>query len=298
MTADAYVLVTPARNEAATIAATIQAVAVQTHPPARWVIVSDGSTDDTDAIIQDWARRMPGLLYLRRASGVQRDFGAKVHAILAGMDALVNTPHAYVGNLDADITFGPDYFARLLQKFRQAPRLGIGGGVTFDVYDGTPRARHASIESVGGAVQLFRRECYDAIGGYLPLPGGMEDSAAIYTAQYLGWECRSFPDLPALHHRPTGTGGGSIWRARFTQGAAMWSLGWSPWWMLARTAYRIAETPFVLGSLVRTAGYISAAAQGRPHSLPPEIVAHIRKSQHEKLRRVLSRAAQECEEGR
>lgn len=289
MTHAAYVLVTPARNEAATIGATIAAVAAQTVLPAKWVIVSDGSTDGTDAIIQQWLPRLPTLVYLRRDAGPHRDFGSKVYAILHAMQALEDTPHDFVGNLDGDITFEPGYFAALLEEFHQNPRLGIAGGVTFDVWNGKPRPRHASLQSVGGAVQLFRRQCYDDVGGYLPLPGGMEDSAAIYTAQYLGWECRSFPGLPALHHRPTGSGNGSILRARFRQGAAMQSLGWSPWWMIARTLHRVPEWPFLLGSLARAAGYFNALGQRRPHSLPPEIVAFIRKSQREQLHRLFGR---------
>jgi hypothetical protein len=282
-----YALVTPARNEAATLGATIEAVLAQTHRPCRWVIVSDGSTDATDAIAQRYACDHPFLRYLRRDDSDRRDFSSKVHAIRAGLELLRDESYAFIGNLDADVTFEPHYFERLLARFDENPRLGVAGGVTYDYYDGAPHERHASLDSVGGAVQLFRRECFEAIGGYVPLRIGSEDALALHTARYKGWETRSFRDLPVMHHRKTGTAGGSIWRTRFNQGVTQAQFGWGAGYVLLRGLYRSIEKPCVLGSLVRTAGFCWTRLRGSEYALPPELVRFIRDEQRQKLRAIL-----------
>jgi glycosyltransferase involved in cell wall biosynthesis len=279
----AYVLVTPARNEAATLERTIEAVVAQRIRPARWVIVSDASTDETDAIAKRYAAQHDFIMFIRKEGEKARDFGAKVHAIRKGYEHLSGVPYGYIGNLDADVTFAPDYFEQLLARFAGNPKLGIAGGVTYDVIEGRPHPRRASLDSVGGAVQLFRRACYEEVGGYLPLRGGLEDATAIYMARWKGWESKSFPELPVMHHRPTGTAGQSVWRAKFIQGKAQYIIGWSPWWILVRAGYRVFERPYVLGSLVRTLGFFWALLKREPHSLPPELIRFIRREQHEKL---------------
>jgi hypothetical protein len=230
---------------------------------------------------------LPFITFVRRDSEGRRDYGSKVRAILDGCAHLGDVPYEFIGNLDADITFEPFYYERMIQKFRIYQRLGIAGGVTFDVFKGTPHPRRASLDSVGGAVQLFRRECYEAIGGYVPVHCGMEDSAAIYKARFLGWECRSFPDLPVMHHRPTGTAGRGILRARMIQGEAMWAIGWSPWWVAARMLYKFPERPYVVGSCIRTLGYFHAKLARRPQALSPELRQFIQNEQHNELRRML-----------
>lgn len=278
-----YVLVTPARDAAATLELTIDAVVSQTRRPLGWVIVSDGSTDRTDEIAKTCAEHYPFVRYLRRDGEGTRDFGSKVHAINAGLELLAGEDYAYVGNLDADITFGPDYFERLLARFDANPRLGIGGGVTFDFYDGVAHPKHASLDSVGGAVQLFRRACYEDIGGYVPLRLGSEDALALHVARWKGWESRSFPELPVLHHGVTGQAAGNLLRARFRQGVTQGIFGWSPWFVLARAAYRSIERPYVVGALVRTLGYLWGAAGHGDYRVPPDLARFIREEQHRKL---------------
>jgi glycosyltransferase involved in cell wall biosynthesis len=284
-----YVLLTPARNEASTIGPTIEAVAAQTVRPRRWVIVSDGSTDDTDAIVQRYAAQHGFITFHRKEGGEQRDFGAKVYAIRAAFERIGDAPYDFIGNLDADVTFAPEYFECLLMKFHENPKLGIAGGVTFDVHEDGLRARYASLDSVGGAVQLFRRACWDSVGGYRPLRRGMEDSAALYLAQMSGWETRSFPELQVLHHRPTGTAGQSVWRARFRQGMAMRPIGWSPAWVLLRTVARFRERPYILGSVMRTCGFFWATLKREPFGLPPEVIHFIRDQQRRKLHNMVFR---------
>lgn len=279
-----YVLITPARNEAATLANTIEAVVNQSVLPQAWVIVSDNSSDQTDDIVRRYQAVYPFIYLLRREDDGRRDFGSKVRAIDAGYKQLAGIPHDFIGNLDADITFAPHYFHTLLERFQTEPQLGIAGGVTFDYYDDAPHERYASLDSVGGAVQLFRRECYEQVGGYRPLPYGSEDALALHMARWKGWHTQAFPDLPVMHHRKTGTAAHSIWRARFHQGVAQHALGWSPVFVAMRTVYRTIEKPILLGSLVRAAGFLWAAATHQPRQGCRELLAFIRQEQHNKLR--------------
>jgi len=278
-----YVLITPARNEAVFIAKTIESVIAQTLLPQKWVIVSDGSTDGTDEIVAKYLDQHAWMKLLRLDRDGARDFGRKVFAIRAGHQQLTDIPYVFLGNLDADVSFGPNYFATLLDKFHQNPRLGIAGGVTFDFYNGRPHRRHASVDSVGGAVQLFRRECYEAIGGYLPLRCGSEDAVAIHMARWKGWETRSFPELAVMHHRKTGTAGQSIWRTRFHQGTTQYAMGWTPSFILLRALYRSIERPYVFGALTRTIGYLWAGIRRHERVLSPELLRFIRDEQRGKL---------------
>jgi cellulose synthase/poly-beta-1,6-N-acetylglucosamine synthase-like glycosyltransferase len=288
MSDQSYVLITPARDAARTLEQTIEAVAAQTRRPEQWVIVSDASSDGTDAIAQRSMRRHGFIRFLRMDREGGRDFGSKVHAINAAVELLAQVPYAYLGNLDADITFEPDYFESLLQRFTENERLGIAGGVTFDVYGGGVHARGASLDSVGGAVQLFRRACYEQIGGYRPLRLGSEDALALHMARWKGWETRSFPDLPVMHHNRTGAGNGSVLRTRFHQGVVQGTLGWSASFVLLRALYRSMERPYVVGSMVRTLGYFWMLASPDRDRIPPELLSFIRAEQHQKLRAALS----------
>ena len=281
-----YVLITAARNEAATIGQTIESVVMQTLLPRKWVIVSDASADETDEIVKSHAAKhafITFLRFLRKDDKNTRDFGAKVCAVRAGYEQLGDTSYAFIGNLDADVTFEPDYFQRLLAKFTENPRLGVGGGLTFDVYNGEIHERYASLDSIGGAVQMFRRECYEQVGGYRPFRLGSEDAVALHMARWKGWETRAFPDLPVMHHRRTGTAEQSVWRARFNQGATYYAIGWSPAFVSLRALYRLPEKPYVLATLVRTAGFLWAAIRGEKYPLEPELIRFIRKEHRQKL---------------
>src|SRR5262249_49208180 len=159
------VLVTPARNEEAFIEATIESVVSQTVLPRRWVIVSDGSTDRTDQIVATYAARHPWIAFVRRPEHADRHFAAKVRSFNAGYEALHGEAFDVVGNLDADITFEMDYFEFLLGRFALDPKLGVAGTPFVD-RDATYDYRFTNIEHVSGACQLFRRECFEGIGGY------------------------------------------------------------------------------------------------------------------------------------
>ena len=208
-----YVLVTAARDERDVIQFTLDSVVAQTVKPQMWVIVSDRSLDGTDAIVRNYAALHSFIHLSRIDESSERNTAAKVHAINKGIKALGQTNYAYIGNLDADVSFGESYFETLIDRFESDAKLGVIGGRIFQMEArGRTREARTSIESVAGAVQFFRRECFDRIGGYQPIAGGMEDGIAEITARYYGWKTQSYRDLPVVHHREMGTVARSVFR--------------------------------------------------------------------------------------
>src|ERR1035441_6547833 len=130
-----YILITPARNEAAFIEETIKAMIAQTVRPEQWVIVSDGSTDGTDEIVKKYAKQHAWIELLRVPERAERHFAGKAQAFNAGHARIAERDYNVIGNLDADITFDPEYFDFLLRKFASNPRLGVAG---------TPFTEHAA----------------------------------------------------------------------------------------------------------------------------------------------------------
>jgi len=279
----AYVLITPARNEEAYIEKTIQAVLAQTILPEKWVIVSDNSTDRTDEIISQHAEQHDFIQHLRVTEHRQRNFGAKIEAIHAGCKQLGNRRYEFWGNLDADVTFEPRYYEKVLAKFRENTKLGIAGGIVLELIDGHFVEQHTSLNSVAGAVQLFRRPCYEEIGGYMPLVFGGEDAAAEIMVRMRGWEVQTFPELKVFHHRRVANGNGSLLRSRFRQGITSYLLGYHPLFQMMRCCYRIIERPYFLGSAFMLGGYCLALLQKRARPLPDEAVNYLRAEQMERV---------------
>src|SRR5258708_909797 len=282
----AYVLITPALNEARFIDQTIKAVIAQTIRPSRWVIVSDGSTDGTDDIVIGYAARHDWIELVRMPGRRERHFAGKVHAFNAGHARLKDMPYDVIGSMDADISFDEDYFSFLLGKLNQDPALGVVGTPFKDrsTYD----YRFVSIEHVSGACQLFRRECFREIGGYVPVKRGGGDHIAVITARMKGWETRTFTEKVCLHNRPIGSAQHAALAARFRDGVSDYALGGHPIWELFRTVYQMTNRPRVAGGLMLMAGYLWAAIRRVERPVPPELVHFRRREQMHRLKRFLS----------
>jgi glycosyltransferase involved in cell wall biosynthesis len=275
-----YVLVTPAKNEESFISQTIESVMSQTHPPARWVIVSDGSTDRTDEIVASYQRRHGFMRLLTRKAAGGRNAASKVMAFRSGVEALRDVDYDFLGNLDADISCPEDYFAGLMGKFADNPGLGLAGGVICHDVDGRRLVNCSNAAwSVSGAVQMFRRRCYDEIGGYLPIPVGGEDAAAEVMARMRGWEVHAFADLVVRGNRKVCMGRSSDIRIKFDLGGMDYSLGYHPLFEAGRCALRMQEPPYVIGSLARLAGFLWAGLKGCPMALPDDVTAYLRREQ-------------------
>jgi glycosyltransferase involved in cell wall biosynthesis len=282
-----YAIVTAAYNEELYIEALLRSVAAQTHPPERWVVVSDGSTDRTDDVVRDYASQHKFIQLHRITEVHERNWSAQVYAINAGFAKVESLNSDFVGNLDADITLVPDYFERLLAKFAACESLGIGGGYIYELQDNEFSNRKSNNpRSVPHAVQLFRRECFAAVQPYTPLINGGPDWYAEIKARMAGWTVESFPDLPVQHHRPTGTAGGmgKLVRYWYRQGKMDHDFGALPSFELIKLTRRLAEKPAVLGALARLTGYCGSILGNRERALPADVVAFLREEQRQRLR--------------
>lgn len=280
---DHYVLITPARNEENNIERTIQSVIVQTLLPKRWIIVSDGSTDRTDDIVKKFLPDHPWIKLIRMPEHIDRQFAAKVNAFNAGYEIIKKEKYDIIGNLDADLSFEKDYFEFLTTKFQADPLLGVAGtpfvedGVHYDY-------RFTNIEHVSGACQMFRRKCFEDIGGYIPIKGGGIDWTAVTTARMKGWKTRTFTEKQCIHHKKMGSGNSGALMAWFRQGQKDYFLGGHPLWQLFRTAYQMTKKPYVIGGFLLFWGYFWSLLCGVKRSVSPELMKFHREEQMQRLK--------------
>jgi len=282
-----YVLVSPARDEEATVGRTLESVCAQTVKPVRYIVVSDGSTDRTDQIVQDWSERYPFITLRRASTDGKRSFGSKVLAFQAGYSLLCQERYEFIGNLDADVTFEPDYFEQLLAFCSAEPRLGLVGGAIFERLDSRSQEFVKQLNdrsSVAGAVQFFRRPCFESFGGYRPMPFGGIDSAAEILARMHGWEVRTIDTLEVRHHRRVGTVDRGIARARFKKGLINYSLGYHPLFHLTVSLYRMAERPLLVGGILMLSGYLWGSLSRAPRPLHPQATRFLSQEQMHRLR--------------
>jgi poly-beta-1,6-N-acetyl-D-glucosamine synthase len=288
LTLPTYVVVTPARDEALFIELTIKSVVAQTVRPLKWVIVSDGSTDGTDDIVRRYVADHPWIELVRMPERRGRHFAGKVHAFKAGYARLKGVEYGAIASLDADISFDENYCSFLLQKLADNPSLGLVGTPFRDISKPAYDYRFVNIEHVSGACQLFRRECFEEIGGYVPVKIGGVDQIAVITARMKGWKTRTFTDTACLHHREMGTAQDGLLKARFRHGAKDYAFGNHPVWEVFRTVYQMTRRPFVLGGLLLASGYFWALVRRVERPVSPELVAFVRREQMQRLRNVLT----------
>ena len=280
-----YVLVTPARNEAEFIELTIKSVANQTMLPLRWVIVSDGSTDATDEIVLGYARVHRWIEFVRIPEHGERNFAAKAKAFNAGYERVKALDFDIIGNLDADVSVEPDYFSFLVSKFELYPDLGVAG-TPFREGDFQYDYRFTSPDHVSGACQLFRRECFEAVGGYLPLEAGV-DLVAVTMARMRGWKTHAFSEKSYLHQRKTQSNLQAGLRKVFRSGYHDYLLGSDLLWHICKAFYHAAKAPYLAGGAALLAGYLWAFASGAPRRVPAEFVAFRRAEQMRRLKELL-----------
>jgi glycosyltransferase involved in cell wall biosynthesis len=282
-----YVLITSARNEEAFVAKTLDSVVTQTVLPERWIIVDDGSTDRTAKIVEDYAKRFPWIELVRRVQDRYRNFASKAHAVNTGLERVNSLQFEIVGNLDADVSFAPDYIEFLMQRFSEDPKLGVAGTpfTQDDDYDSSKDSFEGE-NYVSGPCQLFRRECFQEIGGYVPNRAGGLDWIAVMTARMKGWKVQSFSEKRFHHYRTLGTAEKGPLRALFSYGEKDYYLGGSPIWQLFRVAYRMTKKPVLLGGLALLLGYVWAALRRVNRVVSPELMRFHRHEQMKKLRAI------------
>jgi FkbM family methyltransferase len=278
-----YVLVTPARNEGAYIEKTIRSVIAQTVRPICWVIVSDGSTDNTDDIVKQYAAQHDWIELVSLPQRKERNFAGKVTAFNAGYAKLAGLEFEVVGNLDADVSFEEDYFAFLVEKLAADVRLGLVGTPYRDSLSTGHDYKFASAESVTGPCQVFRRQCFEDIGGYMSVKGGAVDRIADIAARFKGWKTRLFSEKFYLHHRHTGTAQQSVLKSKFKDGGKAYSVGSSPVWELFRAVYQMSKKPYVIGAWVEATGYFWSWLRCVQRPVSPDMADFCRREQKNRL---------------
>jgi len=284
-----YVVITPARNEAQFIELTLKAVTAQTVLPLKWVIVSDGSTDATDEIVKKYAARHPWIELLRMPERAERHFAGKVHAFNAGYSRVRDVEYDVIVSLDGDVSFEEDYFAFLLEKLSADDALGLVGTPFRELSGETYDYRFVNIEHVSGACQVFRRECFEAVGGYTAVKGGSIDHIAVISARMKGWKTRTFPEKFCTHHRAVGTAQASVLTSKFKYGVKDYTIGNHPLWEAFRTIYQMKASPIALGGLAMGTGYVWAWLRQVERPVSQELVTFHRREQMQRLRKFFHR---------
>ena len=243
--------------------------------------MSDGSTDRTDEIVKSYIKDHDWIELVRRPEHLERQFAAKVQAFNAGYEKVKGLTYDVIANLDADITFEPDYFDFLISKFSNNPQLGVTG--TPFVEEGRHYDyRFTNIEHVSGACQLFRKECFEEIGGYAPIKSGGIDWVAVTTARMKGWKTRTFTEKVCHHHRKMGTGNTSALLTSFRQGGKDYFLGNHPLWEIFRTSYQMLKRPFIINGALILFGYMWAGIKRVERPISKELMQFVRKEQMER----------------
>jgi glycosyltransferase involved in cell wall biosynthesis len=286
-----YVLVSPACNEEALIRHTLESVCAQSHVPERWVIVDDGSTDGTADIVHGYSTRFPWIELVRQPANADRNFAAKAHAFSAGYRRVQSLDFEVIGNIDADVSFDDDYLGFLIRKFREDPSLGVAGTPFLENGYDSARDSFEGVNHVAGGVQLFRRQCFEEIGGYLPNHAGGIDWIAVTTARMRGWRTRSFPEKRFNHWRTLGTATRGRLAAFFSHGEKDYYLGGAPDWQVFRVGFRSLKRPYIVGGLALALGYAWAALRAAPRAVSPELMLFHRAEQRVKLKNIIGALA-------
>jgi len=282
-----YILITAAKNEESYIEKTIQSVLNQTIKPERWIIVSDGSTDQTNYIVEQYKNKIKFIDLIALPPNEERNFSSKVNALNKALKKFEGMEYDFIGNLDADVTLDEGYYEEVFRTFQANPKLGIAGGIILDCVDDNVYPQNISLNSVAGAIQVFRKQCFEKIGDYIPFKYGGEDAYMEIVARMMGWDVQTLAELKVHHHRPTGTGMGSLSKANLRSGKMFYTLGYLPLFLLVRCFYRLFDKPFLIGSVLNIIGYFSAFIKKEKCPAGDTFIKFVRSEQKERLKSFL-----------
>jgi glycosyltransferase involved in cell wall biosynthesis len=281
-----YVLITPARNEETFIETTIQSVIKQTVLPVKWLIVNDGSTDATSDIVRPYLANHRWIELVDLPVRRERNFAAKVYAFNAGQERVKHLEYEIIGNLDADVSLDDDHFEFLLDEFGKNPRLGVAGTIFEEHGYSSETDSFEGRTHVSGQCQIFRRSCFEEIGGYRANKAGGIDWMAVTTARMMGWTTQSFREKSFFHHRTMGTAERGRLASSFSYGEKDYYLGGHPVWEIFRVAYRTTKRPYLLDGFALGSGYLWALLRRTERPVSNELMQFHRKEQMQKLRAI------------
>ena len=276
-----YLVITPVRDEEKHVEATIRSVTSQTILPQEWIIVDDGSSDKTAEIVARYVRLFPWIQLTRRPNrGARKSGGGVIEAFYDGYKAVLRNDWEFIVKLDGDLTFSSDYFEKCFEYFGREPNLGIGGGNIYHDHAGKLALEANPKFHVRGATKIYRRTCWEAIGGLWQAPGW--DTIDEVKANMLGWTSHSFSELHVLHHRLTGTADGVL-RDRMKHGLACYVSGYHPLFLIASCASRLIQKPYVAGSAAICYGFLKGYWTRAPRVNDTRFIKYIRTQQLRRL---------------
>lgn len=283
MKARNYIVISPARNEENNIEHTIRSMVAQTVRPVRWIIVDDGSTDKTPGILDAAAKQYPWIQVVHRTNrGFRKQGGGVIEAFYDGFKLIEGQSWDYLVKFDADLSFEPNYFERCLLKFDAEPKLGIGGGLISHEINGKLECESPGDPAfhVRGATKIYRRACWDQIGGLLKAPGW--DTLDEIKANMYGWVTYSFKDIPIKHHRYTGSADGT-WKNQVKFGLANYITGYHPLFMMFKCLKRLIQPPYIVGAVGLAWGFFGGYLRRTPQIDEPEVIRYVRQQQMNRL---------------
>ena len=286
-----YVLVTPARNEEAFIGSTIRSVLAQTYLPKQWIIVSDGSTDETDRIVTEASKQHSWIKLIRVKCRNRASFVSVVHNTTLGIDSVTADDYLFLGLLDADIKFQSNYFERLIEEFHKDHNLGLAGGVAIDIGHSKLNLPKNRLD-IPGALQFFRRECFESLGGLIPIPEGGWDILTCVMARMNGYKTRLVTDLIVDHLKPRNVSQGGRLKRKWQLGVRDCAIGYHPIFEFVKCIGRFKEQPFILTSVIWWLGYISEAIKRKNRIVPQAVIDHLRNEQMQRLKTTLKLLSQ------
>ncbi len=280
-----YVIISPCRDEATHMRRTLDSVMRQSVPPDLWVIVDDGSTDETPAILAEYAARLPYLRIIRRENRGKRSVGpGVVEAFNVGFESIDAKAFDYLCKLDLDLELPGTYFEELIRRMRADQRLGTCSGKPYyPDSDGRLVSEKCGDEMSVGMTKFYRMDCFRQIGGFVSEV--MWDGIDCHRCRMLGWTARSFDDprLRFLHLRPMGSSQNGIWVGRWRHGRGQWFMGTGLLFMTASALYRATRPPFLEGGVAMWLGYVGGMLTQKPRYADADFTAFLRRYQREAL---------------
>jgi biofilm PGA synthesis N-glycosyltransferase PgaC len=277
-----YVVISPVRNEEEYLYVTISSLVAQTIRPTSWILVNDGSSDNTGRIADEAAQRHEWIQVIHRSDRGFRQSGVGVvEAFYDGFARVQSRPWHYIVKLDGDVRLPPCYFELLMKEFERDEQLGICSGDVFNEEEGglVLDSPNDPVFHVRGAAKIYRRACWDAIGG-IPQVTGF-DCVDNVKARMLGWHTRRFSSLEVIHLRKTGVANG-IWRNSFKDGSGANAIGYHPLFLFLKCFKRaIGGSP--IGGLGQLCGFVKAYFGKIPRIQDRQLVQYLRRQQLNRL---------------
>ena len=277
---NSYALISPCRNEAAYMRQTLDTVIGQSIRPAKWVIVDDGSTDDTPIILREYARAHAWIEIVTRKDRGRRAVGPGViEAFYVGYGTINPDDYDYLCKLDLDLRLPPRYFETLMERMTANPRIATCSGKAYVEEDGRLVDERHGDETSLGMTKFYRVPCFKAIGGFVREV--MWDGIDCHRCRMVGWIACSWddPQLRFVHLRPEGSSQKGIYTGRLRAGYGQYFMGTGLLYMVAIAINRIDQKPYVLGSLAMLWGWINSALRGEPRYENAEFRKFLRRYQ-------------------